>query len=83
MPINSSPGCFGQRDAALAEVNEEPDPGFRAYALTRTYILLGRRADADSALSSYERPYASEQPYNIATLHALRGEFDQATLTFL
>jgi TolB-like protein/Tfp pilus assembly protein PilF len=70
--------ALGQQDAALAEIEKELDPGYRAYALARTYIVFGHRADAESALSSYERTYASEQPYNIATLHALRGELDQA-----
>jgi hypothetical protein len=70
--------ALGQQDAALAEIEKERNPGYRAYALARTYIVLGHTADAESALSSYERTYASEQPYNIATLHALRGELDQA-----
>ena len=70
--------ALGQQDAALAAIEKEADAGFRAYALARTHIVLGHRADADSALSAYERTYASEQPYNIATLHALRGELDQA-----
>jgi TolB-like protein/Flp pilus assembly protein TadD len=70
--------ALGQQEAALAEIDRETDPGFRAYALARTYIVLGHRVDADLALSSFEKTYASEQPYNIATLHALRGELDQA-----
>lgn len=31
----------GQRDEALVEVEKESDLGFRAYALTRIYIVLG------------------------------------------
>jgi Flp pilus assembly protein TadD len=70
----------GQQDAALAEIEKDSDQGFRAYALARTYILLGRKADADSALTEAEKTFATSQTYNIATLHALRGELDQAFL---
>ena len=31
----------GQRDEALVEVEKESDLGFRAYTLTRIYIVLG------------------------------------------
>ena len=68
----------GQKNVALAEVEKESDPGFRAYGLARAYIVLGRSGDADSALAEVEKSFAAEQPYNIATLHALRGEGDLA-----
>jgi adenylate cyclase len=70
--------AVGQRDAALAEVGKESDSGYRAYALARTYILIGRRADADAALSELEKTYAADWAYEIAALHALRAEPDQA-----
>src|SRR5882757_2001011 len=70
----------GQQDAALAEIEKESDQGYRAYALARTYIVLGHRVDADAALAQAEKIFAANQPYNIATLHALRGELDQAIL---
>jgi adenylate cyclase len=68
----------GQKNAALAEVEKESYPGFRAYALARTHIVLGRKGDADKALAEVEKKYAAEMPYSIATLHALRGDRDQA-----
>jgi TolB-like protein/Tfp pilus assembly protein PilF len=70
----------GQQGAALAEIEKESDPGFRAYALTRVYILLGRKGDADAALAQAKKAFAASQPYNIATLYALRRELDQAFL---
>jgi tetratricopeptide (TPR) repeat protein len=70
----------GQQDAALAEIEKDSDQGFRVYALARTYILLGRKVDADAALAQAEKTFAASQPYNIATLHALRGDLDQAFL---
>jgi len=42
--------------------------------------VLGHRVDADAALAQAEKIFAANQPYNIATLHALRGELDQAIL---
>jgi tetratricopeptide (TPR) repeat protein len=68
----------GHRDEALAEVEKETDPSYRAYILAWIYIKLGRRGDADAALAEVEKKFAAEQPYNIATLHALRGDRDQA-----
>jgi|ERR1017187_17136 serine/threonine-protein kinase len=70
--------AVGQNDDALAEIEKESDAFFRAYALARTYIVLGRRADADAALAVVEKKFSAEQPYNIAGLHALRGDRDQA-----
>jgi TolB-like protein/Flp pilus assembly protein TadD len=68
----------GQKDDALAEVAKESDPSSQAYALAWIYIVLGRRSDADAALAEVERKFAADQPYNIAGLHALRGDRDQA-----
>jgi adenylate cyclase len=70
----------GQPDAALAEVEKESDAGYRTYARARTYILNGHRADADAALAEFEESFSAEWAYEIAALHALRGETDQAFL---
>jgi TolB-like protein/Flp pilus assembly protein TadD len=72
--------AVGQRDAALAEAEKESDAGFRAHARARTYILVGRRADADATLAEFEKSFAADWAYEIAVLHALRGETDQAFL---
>jgi len=72
--------AIGQPDAALAEVEKESDPAYRAYTRARTYILVGRRADADAALAEFEKTFAADWAYAIASLHALRGEPDQAFL---
>jgi TolB-like protein len=72
--------AVGQPDAALAEVERESDPGYRAYARARTYILVGRRADADAALAEFKKAFAADWAYEIAALHALRSETDQAFL---
>jgi TolB-like protein len=72
--------AVGQPDAALAEAEKESDPGYRAYARARTYILMGRRTDADAALAEFEKAFAADWAYEIAALHALRAEPDQAFL---
>jgi TolB-like protein len=72
--------AVGQPDAALAEAEKESDAGYRAQARARTYILVGRRADADAALAEFEKSFAADWAYEIAVLHALRGETDQAFL---
>jgi TolB-like protein len=72
--------AVGKPDAALAEVEKESDAGYRAQTRARTYILVGRRADADAALVEFEKSFAADWAYEIAALHALRGESDQAFL---
>ena len=72
--------AVGQPDAALAEVEKESDPAYRVYARARTNILVGRKANADAALAEFERAFAADWAYAIASLHALRGETDRAFL---
>ena len=40
--------------------------------------MLGRKGDADRALAEVEKNFSAEQAYNIADLHALRGDRDRA-----
>jgi hypothetical protein len=65
-------------DAALAEAEKESDSAYRLYARTRTYILIGRKAEAATALFEFEKTSAADWAYEIAALHALRRETDQA-----
>jgi TolB-like protein/Flp pilus assembly protein TadD len=78
LPLSRALLALGQQEAALAEIEKEPDPGYRAFARARAYIVLARKADAEGAFSQLKTNFAAEQRYNIATLHALRGERDQA-----
>jgi tetratricopeptide (TPR) repeat protein len=68
----------GKQDAALAEIEKESDAGYRAYARARAYAVLGRRAESLAAIALVEKSFASNQPYNIATVYALLDERDQA-----
>ena len=70
----------GNQEAAIAEIEKDSDESYRLYALSRTYFLVGRKSKADATLAEFEKNYAANQPYLLATLHALRGELDQAFL---
>jgi TolB-like protein/Flp pilus assembly protein TadD len=72
--------AVGQPEAALAEAEKESDPGYRTYARARTYTLIGRRPEADAALAELQKSFAADWAYEIAALHALRAEPDQAFL---
>lgn len=80
LPLVRALLALGKKDAAIAEIEKESGLGYREIALARAYIVLGRKADADAALSQLEKTFGEEQPYNIATLHALRGEHDEGFL---
>jgi hypothetical protein len=41
---------------------------------------MGRRTDAAAALAEFEKTFAADWAYEMAVLHALRGEPDQAFL---
>jgi TolB-like protein/DNA-binding winged helix-turn-helix (wHTH) protein len=68
----------GDGAAALAEVERESYDGLREYGRARTYWMLGQQASADAALARLEANFAQNLAYNIAEVHALRGESDQA-----
>jgi len=68
----------GQPEAALAEVEHEPDEGWRLIASGMAYQMLGRKADADAALATLQTRHRTEAPYNIAYMHAFRGDADRA-----
>ncbi len=80
LPLIQTLLALGKVDAALAEIEKESDLGYRKFARARAYIVLGRKADADAALSQLEKTFGVEQPYSIAMLHALRGEDDDGFL---
>ena len=42
------------------------------------FWALGRKADSDAALKELETKYAADLAYNIAEMHAYRGELDSA-----
>ena len=67
-----------QPEAALASIRNEKSEILRAIGLPMAYHALGQAAKADAALAELERVHGDAAAFNIAYVHALRGEPDQA-----
>lgn len=72
----------GDAQLALAEIGQESDEFWRMVALPMAYHALGHKTDSDIALAALSAKYEREGPYNIASVHAFRGEADR-TFTWL
>jgi tetratricopeptide (TPR) repeat protein len=68
----------GDAEAALVEVQKEPEELWRLVALSMVYHALGRSAESDAALAALIAKFEKEAPYNIAYVLAYRGEADRA-----
>jgi tetratricopeptide (TPR) repeat protein len=68
----------GDAPAALKEIEQETIEGWRMIGLPMVYHALGRKADSDQALAALIAKYEKDAPYNIAEVHAFRGEADKA-----
>jgi len=69
---------MGRNKEALATVEREPDEGWRLSASPVVYWSLGRRAESDAALGELKEKYAAGSSYQIAEMHAYRGEIESA-----
>lgn len=67
----------GDAQGALAEMEQETSTAWKMYGPPMAYHALGRRADSDAALATLIERYAKDSSYNIAYVHAFRGEADQ------
>ena len=68
----------GEAEAGIAQLEREADQAWREYILAIAYYILGRKSDSNAAVASYELQHGKDAPYNIACLHAQRGELNQA-----
>ena len=68
----------GKTDAALQEMQQETDEGWRLSGLSLAFHALGRRGESDAALAALKEKYAEDSAYQIAEVHAFRGEADLA-----
>jgi tetratricopeptide (TPR) repeat protein len=68
----------GKTDAALREMQQETDEGWRLAGLPLVFHALGQRSNSDSALKELKDKYAADSAYQIASVHAFRGEADLA-----
>jgi tetratricopeptide (TPR) repeat protein len=68
----------GKTDAALQEMEQEADEVWRLVGLPLAFHALGRRSESDVALAALKSKYARRLAYQIAEVHAFRGEADLA-----
>ena len=68
----------GERDAALAEMQQETDDAGKQQGLAVVYYALGRKVDSDAALAGMLEEQAAGNAYGIAEVYALRGQTDEA-----
>ena len=68
----------GEPEAALATAELEAGEVWRLLGLSKAYHALGRDAESDAALAQLGGPEARSWAYNIAYVHAFRGEADLA-----
>ena len=68
----------GDASAALAEIEQEKSAVWRAIGLPMAYFALGRKTESDAALTTLIAKYEKDWSYNIADVHAFRGEADKA-----
>ncbi len=68
----------GRAQLALAEMKLESFEPFRLFGLALAHHSLGEKAQSDAALAETVAKYSKDAAYNIAYIHAWRGETDQA-----
>jgi TolB-like protein/Tfp pilus assembly protein PilF len=80
--INNSVGLarlyLGQLPEALEAMEKEPEEDLRLAGLALVYTALGQRAESDTALQALETQFAATDAYEIALIHAYRGEAEVA-----
>ena len=63
---------------ALNEAQQEPDEGYRRFLIALAQYVRGDRVEADAALADLIATGRGQLDYQIAEVHALRGETDKA-----
>jgi serine/threonine protein kinase len=69
---------LGQLPEALDAMETEPEKDLRLAGLALVYTALGKRTESDAALRTLEERFAADDAYEIAQIHAYRGEADVA-----
>ena len=68
----------GRGEEALAVARQEPDEGFRLWALTLIHDAIGQGSESDAALRELIEKYAGDAAYQIAEVYAVRNKPDDA-----
>ena len=69
---------MGRFSEALSAVEKEFDEDRRLCGSAIVYWALGRHAESDAALAELKKTYSADAAFNIAGIHAYRGEADAA-----
>ncbi len=69
---------LGKFASALAAMQQEPNEQYRLRGLAMVHSALGRLTESDAALHLLTKKFASRDAYGIASVHAYRGEIDDA-----
>jgi len=75
---SDEPAVHGSVFRGARGVEKEFEEDRRLCGLAIVYQALGRDAESDAALAELEKSYSSDAAYNIAEIHAYRGEVDAA-----
>ena len=67
---------LGQLPEALDALQKETEEDARLAGLAAVYGAMGKRTESDAALKALEDGYAADDSYQIAQVHASRGEAD-------
>jgi TolB-like protein len=80
--VNSAVGTarlyLGQFAEALAAMQKEAEEDNGLTGLAMVYWAMGRRVESDAALKTLAARFAATNPYEIAQVHAYRGEIDES-----
>jgi serine/threonine protein kinase/cytochrome c-type biogenesis protein CcmH/NrfG len=68
----------GRVEDALAQAMLEPDEFWKLWSFAIVYHSSGQKADSDEALGRLTAEHADGNAYQIAEIHSMRGEKDQA-----
>jgi len=68
----------GDAQAALEEIQQEPEEHWRLVGLAMAFHALGRNAESDAALDELIKKYEQTMSFNITYVLAFRGETDRA-----
>jgi len=68
----------GRHEEGLAEVLKEPADWARLTGLAYVNYLAGRRRESDDALRELTEKHGDTSAYQVALIHATRGEVDAA-----
>jgi len=68
----------GRLEDARTEIEREPDEGWRLVGEALVDHALGRPGESQAAVRSLTEAFSADMPYQIAQVHAFRGETDLA-----